>query len=168
MDAFFHREELENRPGDLVDDDQEMNTDTEAAVTVRRLKVNDPVATVSLQRAVCDTLAPATAPRPQEPKELHYDSDDSVLDLDEEYPGLGEQIIEWHRERHIAKECQRKGTHPTTLWPTINLDALLTNEEENLKLEQISATHPGTLDLLGDPGNPLYLSLTAWPNTLMP
>ena len=40
--------------------------------------------------------------------------------------------------------------------PAINIDALLINEEENLKLEQISATHPGILDLLGDPGNPLY------------
>ena len=38
---------------------------------------------------------PATALRPQEPEELHYDSDNSVLDLDKEYPGLGEQIIEW-------------------------------------------------------------------------
>ena len=31
----------------------------------------------------------ATAPRPQDPEEFYYDSDDSVLDLDEEYPGLG-------------------------------------------------------------------------------
>ena len=30
---------------------------------------------------------------PQDPEELYYDSDDSVLDLDEEYPGLGERII---------------------------------------------------------------------------
>ena len=41
------------------------------------------------------------------------------------------------------------------LSPAINIDALLTDEEENLKLEQISTTHPGILDLLGDPGNPL-------------
>ena len=40
--------------------------------------------------------------------------------------------------------------------PAIDIDTLLTNEEENLKLEQISTTHPGILDLLGDPGNPLY------------
>ena len=40
--------------------------------------------------------------------------------------------------------------------PTIDIDALLTDEEENLKLEQINATHLGILDLLGDPGNPLY------------
>ena len=60
------------------------------------------------------------------------------------------------RERHIAKEHRRRGTHPTTPWPTIDLDALLANEEENLKLEQISTTHPRILDLLGDPGNLLY------------
>ena len=53
------------------------------------------MATASLQRAVCDTLAPATAPRPQDPEEFYYNSDDSVLDLDEEYPGVGECIIEW-------------------------------------------------------------------------
>ena len=59
-------------------------------------------------------------------------------------------------ERHITKECRRRGTHPTTPWSTIDLDALLTDEEENLKLKQISATHPGILDLLGNPGNLLY------------
>ena len=50
---------------------------------------------MSLQRAMHDTLMPATAPRPKDPEEFYYDSDDSVLDLDEEYPGLGENIIEW-------------------------------------------------------------------------
>ena len=40
--------------------------------------------------------------------------------------------------------------------PAIDIDTLLTDKEENLKLEQISATHPGILDLLGDPGNLLY------------
>ena len=49
----------------------------------------------SLQSTVHDTLALATAPRPQDLEEFYYDSDDSVLDLDEEYPGLGERIIEW-------------------------------------------------------------------------
>ena len=38
----------------------------------------------------------------------------------------------------------------------IDSNALLTDEEENLKLEQINATHLGILDLLGDLGNPLY------------
>ena len=99
VDAYFHRQELEDRASRDADDNQEMSTDTEAAVTVRRLRVNDPVATASLQRAVHDTLAPATAPRPQDPEEFYYDSDDSVLDLDEEYPGLGECIIEWQAAR---------------------------------------------------------------------
>ena len=40
--------------------------------------------------------------------------------------------------------------------PAIDINALLTDEEENLKLEQIITTHPGILDLLGDPGNLLY------------
>ena len=95
VDAYFHRQELEDRANRDTVDDQEMSTDTEAAVTVRRLQVSDPVATASLQRAVCDTLMPATAPRPQDPEEFYYDSDDSLLDLDEQYPGLGECIIEW-------------------------------------------------------------------------
>ena len=95
MDAYFHREELEDKAGRDADDDQEMSTNMVAAVTVRRLKVSNPVAMASLQRAVHDTLVPATAPRPQDPEEFYYNSDDSVLDLDEEYPGLGECIIEW-------------------------------------------------------------------------
>ena len=75
---------------------------TEVAVTMRRLQVSDPMATASLQRAVHDTLMPATAPRPQDLEEFYYDSDDSVLDLDEEYPGLGECIIEWQAARRGA------------------------------------------------------------------
>ena len=66
VDAYFHRQELEDRANRDVDDDQEMSTDTEAAVTVRRLQVSDPVATALLQRAVRDTLAAATVPRPQD------------------------------------------------------------------------------------------------------
>ena len=61
-----------------------------------------------------------------------------------------------HQERHNTKERRRKGTPHSMPSPAINIDALLTNEEENLKLEQISTTHPGILDLLGDPGNLLY------------
>ena len=76
-----------------------MSTDTEAAVTVRKLRVSDPVAMASLQQAMRDTLAPATAPRFQDPEEFYYDLDDSVLDLDKEYPGLGECIIEWQAAR---------------------------------------------------------------------
>ena len=99
VDAYFHRQELEDRVNRDVDDNQEMSTDTEAAMTVRRLQVSDPMATASLQRAVHDTLVPATAPRPKDPEEFYYDLDDSVLDLDEEYPGLGECIIEWQAAR---------------------------------------------------------------------
>ena len=61
-----------------------------------------------------------------------------------------------HQERHFAKDHRRKGIPPTTPPPAIDIDALLTDEEENLKLEQINATHLGILDLLGNPGNPLY------------
>ena len=99
MDAYFHGEELEDKAGRDADDNQEMSTDMEAAVTVRRLKVSDPMAMALLQRAVRDMLTPATAPRPQDLEEFYYDSDDSVLDLDEEYPGLGECIIEWQATR---------------------------------------------------------------------
>ena len=49
---------------------------------------------MSLQGAVCNTLALATAPRPQE-QEYYYDLEDSVLNLDEEYPDLAEWVVEW-------------------------------------------------------------------------
>ena len=74
-----------------------MSTDTEAANTVRRLQLHFPAATASLQMAVYEALAPATATRPQE--EYHYDSDDSVLDLDEEYPDLAERVVQWRAAR---------------------------------------------------------------------
>ena len=38
----------------------------------------------------------------------------------------------------------------------INVETLLTDKEENLKLEQIRGIHPGILNLLGNPGSPLY------------
>ena len=60
-----------------------------------------------------------------------------------------------HRERYNAKECRRKGIPHSIPSPAIDFDTILTDEEENLKLEQISTTHPGILDLLGDSGNPL-------------
>ena len=41
-----------------------MSTDTEAAETVRRLQLDSPAATASLQVAVCEALVPATAARP--------------------------------------------------------------------------------------------------------
>ena len=116
VDAYFHREELEDKAGRDVDDDQEMSTDTEVAVTVRRLKVSDPMATASLQRAIRDMLTPATAPRPQDLEEFYYDSDESVLDLDEEYPGLGECIIKW--------QAARWGTASLPGWHPLNFGQL--------------------------------------------
>ena len=59
-------------------------------------------------------------------------------------------------ECHFTKDHRRKGIPSTTPLPAIDIDALLTDEEENLKLEQINTTHLSILDLLGDPGNPLY------------
>ena len=55
--------------------------------------MSNPVATALLQRAVYDMLASASAPRPQDPEEFYYNLDDSVLDFDEEYPGLGEHTL---------------------------------------------------------------------------
>ena len=40
--------------------------------------------------------------------------------------------------------------------PSVDITALLDEEEENLKLWQINVTHVSIMDLLGDPGNPLY------------
>ena len=40
--------------------------------------------------------------------------------------------------------------------PAIHLAALLTDEEENLKPEQMNVSHVSVMELLGDPGNPLY------------
>ena len=74
------------------------STDMEAANTVRHLQLHCPVATALLQMAVREALAPATATRPQE-EEYQYDSDDSVLDLDEEYLGLAERVVQWWAAR---------------------------------------------------------------------
>ena len=70
-----------------------MSTDTEATNTVRHLQLHCLAATASLQMAVHEALTLATAAQPQE--EYHYDSDDSVLDLDEEYPDLAEWVMQW-------------------------------------------------------------------------
>ena len=40
--------------------------------------------------------------------------------------------------------------------PPVDLTTLLDDDEENLKLRQINVTHVSIMDLLGDPGNPLY------------
>ena len=80
-----------------------VSTGTEAANTVRRLQLHCLVAMASLQMAVREALAPATATQPQE-EEYQYNSDDSVLDLDEEYPGLAERVMQW-RAAHQGTTC---------------------------------------------------------------
>ena len=57
------------------------------------------------------------------------------------------------RQRQLKKEAKKKGPQPTS---SIDLATLLDDEEENLKLRQINVTHVSIMDLLGDPGNPLY------------
>ena len=94
--SIFHREGLEAKGN--RDSDDCMSTDTEAANTARRLQLHCPAATAMLQMAVREALAAATAARPEE-EEYLYDSDDSVLDLDEEYPGLAEQVVQLHAAR---------------------------------------------------------------------
>ena len=116
VDAYFHREEQEDEVGTDADGDQEMSTNTEAAMMVRQLKVDDPVASASLWGAMHDTLAPATAPRLQEQEEYYYDSDDSVLNLDEEYPGLAKCIVEW--------QAARWGAAPMPAWRPPNFGQL--------------------------------------------
>ena len=101
IDLYFHREGLEAKVNQESDDC--MSTDTEAANTVRCLQLHCPVAMASLQMAVREALAPATDARPQE-EEYQYDSDDSVLNLDEEYPGLAERVMQW-RAAHQGATC---------------------------------------------------------------
>ena len=60
---------------------------------------------------VCEALAPATATWPQE-EEYQYDSNDSVLDLDEEYPGLAERVMQWW--------AASQGTTCAPLWQPSN------------------------------------------------
>ena len=40
--------------------------------------------------------------------------------------------------------------------PAIDLTTLFNDEEKNLESEQMNVMHPSIMDLLGDPGNPLY------------
>ena len=62
----------------------------------------------------------------------------------------------WRHQCHLIKECRRKGLPPSMPLPAIDLTALLEDEEENLKLEQINVMHITIIDLLDNPGNPLY------------
>ena len=72
-----------------------MSTNMEATETVRRLQLDSPAAEASLQVAVHEVLAPATAAQPQEEEEeYYYDSDDSVLNIEEQYPELAERVVQ--------------------------------------------------------------------------
>ena len=92
-----------------------MSTDMEAANTVRHLQLHCPVAMASLQMAVHEALVPATATRPQE-EEYQYDSDDSVLNLDEEYPGLAERVMQW-RAAHQGTTLVGPSSPTSTNYP---------------------------------------------------
>ena len=112
VDLYFHREELEAEKNQESDDC--MSTDTEAANTVRHLQLHCLVATASLQMAVHEALTPATAARPHE--EFLYNSDDSVLDLDEEYPDLAERVMQW-RAAHQSVACTPSWWPSDFGWP---------------------------------------------------
>ena len=60
------------------------------------------------------------------------------------------------RQHYLITQHRRKGIPPSMPTPAIDLTALLTNKEENLKPEQMNVMHVSIMDLLGDPGNPLY------------
>ena len=60
------------------------------------------------------------------------------------------------RQHHFITQRRRKGLPPSMLLPAIDLATLLTDKEENLKPEQMNVTHVSVMDLLGNPGNPLY------------
>ena len=51
---------------------------------------------------------------------------------------------------------RRRGLPPSTPLAAIDLAALLTDEEENLKPEQMNMSRVSVMDLLGNPDNPLY------------
>ena len=100
VNLYFHREGLEAKESQESDDC--MSTNMEAANTVRCLQLHCLAATASLKMAVHEALSSATAARLQE-EEYHYDYD-SVLDLDEEYPGLAEWVVQW-QAAHQSAAC---------------------------------------------------------------
>ena len=71
-----------------------MSTDTEAAKTICQLNLQCPEAAESLQVAVREALMPATATRPTD-EEYYYNSDDLVLDIDEQFPESAERVVQW-------------------------------------------------------------------------
>ena len=88
IDCYFHRQEVDDSQHA---EEEGMSTDTEAAEAVNRLRLQCPEATNTLDRVVHKVLAPAMATRPEDEEEededeYRYDSDDSVVDLNEQYP----------------------------------------------------------------------------------
>ena len=79
-----------------------------------------------------------------------------------------------HYGRYRRQQCylitqhRRRGLLPSTLLPAIDLAALLTDKEENLKPEQMNVSHVSVMDLLGDPATLCMPSLLAWLSTLTP
>ena len=67
----------------------------------------------------------------------------------------------WYKrcQWHLTKDRKRKGLPLSVPMPSMDITTLLDKEEENLKLWQINVTHVSIMDLLGDPGNPLYAEL---------
>ena len=61
-----------------------------------------------------------------------------------------------HQQCYLITQCRRRGLLPLMPLPTIDLATLLTDKEENLKPEQMNVSHVSVMDLLGNPGNPLY------------
>ena len=100
INQYFHREELERRVD--LDEEESMSTNMEATEMVRQLQLDSPAATASLQVAVCEVLVPATAAQRQEEEEYYYDSDDSVLNIDEQYPELAERVVQWQATQQNA------------------------------------------------------------------
>ena len=90
VDQYFHREELETKADT---EEESMSTDMEATETIRQLNLQCPESTESLQVAMHEALALATAARPTE-EEYYYDSDDLVLDIDKQFPELAERVMQ--------------------------------------------------------------------------
>ena len=91
-----------------------MSTDTEATETICQLNLQCPEAAESLQVAVHEALMPATAARPMD-EEYYYDSDDSVLDIDEQFPELAERVVQWQAAQRGATSMHHPGDHRTSV-----------------------------------------------------
>ena len=62
----------------------------------------------------------------------------------------------WHRYHYNITQRRRRGIPTSTPMPAIDLAALLDDKEENLRPQKINVMHASVMELLGDPGNPLY------------